>query len=694
MSYTNVFGGNTIYPSDVSYLSISLSVDTPLEWPLESSGTEAPAARIIDVGPSADGFSIILPDATLTGAGQTILFNNIDSTNSFFVKDHGGHTLATVAAGTQWQVYLAATTTANGTWRVFRYGASTATVQPSALAGQGLTTIGSQLAQSLPVRTFTTSPVTVSNTANRAEALVWIGTGAGAFNLPTAASAGNNFFIFVRNSGAGDLTIEPAGSETINGAPNLALRPGDSATAITDGLSWYTIGLGQEAVFAFDYTVINLSGRSGNYPLSGSELNRIAYRFTSDPSPLAGDVYIIVPSTIQQYWITNATSGSFRLFIKTSTGTPTQVNQGAKGIYYCNGTNMVLASDPTSLTTPIVVSDGGTGGTTPSSARSGIGISTFGDGLVTAADADAARGLLFAAKSGANNDITSLTGLTTPMSVAQGGTGVATLTGLVKGTGTTAFAVAVAGTDYLAPGGAGSFTTLSASGAVSGTGFSNYLASPPAIGGTAAAAITGTTITGTTITANTGFVGAINGTVGASTPNTGAFTTLSATISTASPLINGGTAVGSNLTLQSTSAAGTTDYIAFKTGTQVEQLRILNTGGITSADLPDAVGYKGLPFNNKSGDYTLAASDMGKYIFSSNTGAQAITIPTGTGIPVGAAVTLVNNGTTAITFVLTGITFYKAGTSATYSGTLGVRGMATLLKVAADTWYISGAGLS
>jgi hypothetical protein len=44
---------------------------------------------------------------------------------------------------------------------------------------------------------------------------------------------------------------------------------------------------------------------------------------------------------------------------------------------------------------------------------------------------------------------------------------------------------------------AGAFTTLSASGAVSGVGFSNYLASPPAIGGTAAAAGTFTTLTAT-----------------------------------------------------------------------------------------------------------------------------------------------------------------------------------------------------
>ena len=41
---------------------------------------------------------------------------------------------------------------------------------------------------------------------------------------------------------------------------------------------------------------------------------------------------------------------------------------------------------------------------------------------------------------------------------------------------------------------AGAFTTLSASGTVSGTGFSNYLASPPAIGGTTAAAGSFTTL--------------------------------------------------------------------------------------------------------------------------------------------------------------------------------------------------------
>jgi hypothetical protein len=66
-------------------------------------------------------------------------------------------------------------------------------------------------------------------------------------------------------------------------------------------------------------------------------------------------------------------------------------------------------------------------------------------------NATTARNNLSAAKAGANSDITSLSGLTTALTVAQGGTGTTTVTGLLKGSGTSAFTAATAGTDYLAP---------------------------------------------------------------------------------------------------------------------------------------------------------------------------------------------------------------------------------------------------
>jgi hypothetical protein len=76
----------------------------------------------------------------------------------------------------------------------------------------------------------------------------------------------------------------------------------------------------------------------------------------------------------------------------------------------------------------------------------------------------------------------------------------------------------------------GAFTTLSASSTVSGSGFSTYLASPPAIGGTAAAAGSFTTLSASSTVSGTGFSTylasppAIGGTAAAA----GSFTTLSA----------------------------------------------------------------------------------------------------------------------------------------------------------------------
>lgn len=123
----------------------------------------------------------------------------------------------------------------------------------------------------------------------------------------------------------------------------------------------------------------------------------------------------------------------------------------------------------------IPVTAGGTGSTTTSGARTNLS----------------------AAASGANSDITSITGLTTPLTVAQGGTGVATITGIVKGSGTSALSAATAGTDYAAIGTASTWTasqrgtvTTDNDGSFSMTVTNNFLCTP-----TATIALTFTNIT-------------------------------------------------------------------------------------------------------------------------------------------------------------------------------------------------------
>jgi hypothetical protein len=395
-TYTQVFGGTTIYPSDVSYLALSLTADTALEWPLESSTTEYPAASIIDITPTG-AFSVFMPPADQTGTGQTILFNNLGP-QSVTIKSSTGATLLSMAQGEQWQIYLTDNSTASGSWRVFRYGAATAQAQASALAGFGLTATGSTLSQSTPVTLFNSDYT--AGASDRAKMFVWTG-GLGTLTLPTAAGVGSDWFVALRNGGSGNLVIAPQGLETINGAASLTLTPGDSATAVTDGTNWYTLGLGQSAVFAFDYTSINLAGLSGNYTLSGAELNRIAYQFTG---AITGNIEIVVPKTTQQYWVSNATTGgSFTLRVRTNTQSPgVLVARGARAILYCDGSDVVDA-ETGGIAVPVAVTDGGTGATTAGGALINLGGTAVGIGLFTAATTNDAWTTLGAAPAGTVN---------------------------------------------------------------------------------------------------------------------------------------------------------------------------------------------------------------------------------------------------------------------------------------------------
>jgi hypothetical protein len=380
--YQDVFGGANIYPSDVSYSATALVADITLSWPEETSASANLAARIMDVTPDAAGRIITLPAANKSGTGNTILFNNRGA-HSFTVKNASGVQVVVVTPGTLWQVYLSSNTTVGGVWQSLAYGASSSVADASALAGTGLVAVGSELSQSLPVFTFNSNYST--GAGDRATLLLWNGA-AGTLTLPDPGTVGSNWFIEFRNSGSGSVTVDPSGAVLIDGSSTKIYNPGDSSTIVSDGLAYYTVGFGQASVFAFDYTSINVAG-TGVYTLSGSELNRIAYSFTG---LLTGDRQIVVPATVQQYWVTNNTTGAHTLTVKTALGTGVVVNQGQSAIMYCDSTNVVLA-DTAGVSTPIAVVDGGTGATTASGARVNLGATTVGNALFTAASPGAGR---------------------------------------------------------------------------------------------------------------------------------------------------------------------------------------------------------------------------------------------------------------------------------------------------------------
>jgi hypothetical protein len=253
------------------------------------------------------------------------------------------------------------------------------------LAGLGLKAIATTLNQSIEVSSFSTNYT--AGVSDRSKAFIWTG-GAGTLSLTAAPTLGNDWFVQIRNGGTGDLTIDPSSSENINGAATLTLSPGDSCIVITDGAQFWTIGFGQSAVYAFSVLQIDIAG-SGNYTLTVSELNKTAYIFTGT---LTGNRDIIVPTTAQQYWVSNQTSGSYTLGIRTSgqASPGVTVSQGARAILYCDGTNVVDA-DTATIAIPITVNQGGTGATTASGARTNLGATTVGDAVFTAASTTAAQ---------------------------------------------------------------------------------------------------------------------------------------------------------------------------------------------------------------------------------------------------------------------------------------------------------------
>lgn len=61
-------------------------------------------------------------------------------------------------------------------------------------------------------------------------------------SLLAAAAAGNGAALIVRNAAAsGDVTIDPNGSETLDGLTTRALRPGDRVVIRCDGTAWATV---------------------------------------------------------------------------------------------------------------------------------------------------------------------------------------------------------------------------------------------------------------------------------------------------------------------------------------------------------------------------------------------------------------------------------------------------------------------
>jgi hypothetical protein len=114
------------------------------------------------------------------------------------------------------------------------------------------------------------------------------------------------------------------------------------------------------------------------------------------------------------------------------------------------------------------------------------------------------------------------------------------------------------------------------------------------------------------------------------------------------------------------------------------------SGSLTSGNLADAVGYKGIPQNARTSQYTLALSDMGFHI-SITTGGVIIPANSSVPFPIGSTVVVYNNSASTQTISITTDTLRQTGTTvSTDRVILNAYGLATLIKVASTVWVVSG----
>ena len=339
-----------------------------------------------------------------------------------------------------------------------------------------------------------------------------------------------------------------------------------------------------------------------------------------------------------------------------------------------------LGFTPTQLTSYSVTSNTASGSTSTLTYSSSTGVFTF-----TSASASSVLGGISVASSngfsGSNSSgtitiQTSINGLLkgngTAISAATAGTdyqAAVSATGLLKSNGTSGnVSAAVAGTDYFAPASTTANYVLAAPNGSAGT---------PTFRALVAADIPSLTSAqlATIVSDETGTGVAVFGT-------SPAITTSITTASTTFSLIN------ATATTVNFAGGATTALNIGASGAPITGFSATATTSSTAASL----GYMGTPINTQASTYTLVIGDAGKTIYAGGN----LTIPANGGVafPIGTIINIIASA--GITVAITTDTLQWGGQASSTTGTRTIAqyGMATLVKVASTTWYISGAGVT
>lgn len=333
--FTQTFSGSAVSPSEVAFASYTFASNLTLYWPQFSAGQTNVAARFMNLTATNNSLNVFMPDATLVSVGYDVIIFNAGA-DTFNVVDFNGGAIATIATGQTYYIILNDNTTQSGGWQTVQFGVGTGSASAAALAGAGLLAAAGMLNVNFDAVIVTNNYAITS--ANRAILQVWTG-GTGTITLPSAASVGDGFFFPLANNGSGNVTLATSGGDQIDEASTSVFSQSQSGFVISSGSAWYTVGKGIQNTFAVTLLNLNVAGSSDIVETSAQAQN-IIQQYTGI---LTGNINVIVPNTVQLYYVFNNTSGAFTLTVKTASGTGILVNQGSHSILYCDGTNVLNA---------------------------------------------------------------------------------------------------------------------------------------------------------------------------------------------------------------------------------------------------------------------------------------------------------------------------------------------------------------
>lgn len=428
MSYVDPFGGMPLSPTSVSYAAITIAVDTTLDVPSLTT-TGITTAAIIQVTATLASLSLLMPPASRLGNGFSILLSNVGA-NTFTVKDNSGNTLTTLNTGENKYVYVTNNSTVAGVWSIVALGIGTSTIDATVLAGAGTKAVTGKLVTATPtIQKNVPYQLVVGDRASLFSDTVGI-----TLTLPTVGGAGNDYFVMIKNSSVGSTTVAASGADLIDTVTSITLAPQESVIVVCSGSTWNTVGRGQSTSFAYSQLVKNVAG-SSNITLTSTEA---AYKILKFTGVLTGNIDIITPNVSTVWYIDNSTTGAFTLRVKTSAGTGIYVATNNRVILYCDGTNVLDAQtafvssglfSAGTVTNPGLAFSGNTNTGLYNPSLGVVGVTTNGvlSGSFTSTGFQGAIGVTTQyASSFTSVQTLTISGMTTPLSKAQGGTGSTT----------------------------------------------------------------------------------------------------------------------------------------------------------------------------------------------------------------------------------------------------------------------------